>query len=138
MAVPGVNAYVAIGAHGGALTQINTWLETFDLGVQADSADIKLLGTVFAEKMMGILSATSAMKGPWKRELDAIIWAAVIAGSLLDWEYGPEGNTVTGMIKYTGTLYIQSYKFSSSASGPVPSDVTLAPTGVVTRGTYTV
>ncbi len=72
----------------------------------------------------------TATSGP-----DVVFGALRTHTSAVDFNYGPEGNTV-GDPKYSGTCWVTNYDITSRVGSQVRFTVTLQVEGTITTGTY--
>jgi hypothetical protein len=120
----------------GSLTDISTYLSENELAQEIELADVTAYGDEGHKNIAGLENSTGSFSGHWDSAEDDIIGSTTQrkAGTR-SFEYGPNGST-TGMVKYSGEVWINTYSVSSSVSDKVSFSGSMTVDGTVTRGTW--
>ena len=126
----GSAGYLLFGA-----TDISQYLESSDLNLTRESADIKAYGTAFVQRVMGIISAALNAAAAYDPTLDGLVWTALTSSTVTAFEWGPQGNG-NGAVKYSGNVWVSSSAISAPSSGKTTQNFVCQPSGTITKGTF--
>jgi hypothetical protein len=118
-----------------ATTDISQYVESSDLNLTRESADIKPYSVAFVQRVMGIISAALNAACAYDPALDALIWAALISATATAWKFGPQGGT-SGLVRYSGDMWISSSAISAPSTGKATHNFVCQPTGTITKDTF--
>jgi hypothetical protein len=118
-----------------ATTDISAYVESSDLNLTRESADIKPYSAEFTQRVMGIISAALNAACAYDPTLDAVIWTALTSTTATAFEWGPQGHG-SGAVKYSGNMWISSSTVSAPASGKSTQNFVCQLTGTISKGTF--
>lgn len=134
-------AVVKVDNSSGALTDISTYCNQFDIKRKLDQKDVTTFGATSRAWLAGFADADVDLGGPWSRASDNF-WSPIIAGfedgtiTSISFEYGPEGAD-TGDVKYTGELVMSDAPTPmAKVDDPVEWKGSFKVTGGVTVSAY--
>jgi len=122
--VHGIAARLTVGA-GGSLAGV---LESADMDLQRELAEIKALGGTNIARVAGLRNTVLSGAGAWDATVDALLWTAYDGAAAVAVEFTPDGT-----IDYTMNAWISSYKVSAASNGKVSFSISLAADGDVGR-----
>ncbi|NLG29064.1 MAG: hypothetical protein GX557_14230 [Chloroflexi bacterium] len=116
-------------------TDISAYVESSDLNLTRESADIKVYGAAWVARVMGIISAALNAACAYDPTLDAAIWTALTGSAAVAFEWGPQGNG-DGAVKYSGNVWISSSAISAPSTGKATQNLVCQPTGEIMKGAF--
>jgi hypothetical protein len=113
----GSKAVFKIGTFAAPATvgNVSQYGNSVGLALSRDAAEVTTFALGSKQYISGLKDATIPFEGPWDSTADAIFWDIFNNGTIVNFEYFPNGEG-TGKIKYSGTLMITSYEVSSDVS----------------------
>lgn len=132
--VHGKDAVFKVGS-----TDLSAYLNQADLDQSVDMAETSTMGVEAKTFISGLSEAKITVAGFYDSTgttgPDAVLNPLVGSDTSSTFEYGPEGST-SGKIKFSGSCYVTSYKFTAPVGDVVGFSAEFQVTGAVTRGTY--
>ena len=122
--VHGIAARLTVGA-GGSLAGV---LESADMDLQREVAEIKAMGGTNIARVAGLRNTVLTGAGAYDATVDALMWAAYDGAVPVAVEFTPDGT-----IDYTLNAWISSYKISAASNGKVSFSINLLSDGDVGR-----
>ncbi len=116
-------------------TDLSAYVESSDLNLTRESADIKVYGAAWVARVMGIISAALNAACAYDPTLDTAVWAALISATATTFEWGPQGSG-EGAVKYSGSVWISSSAISAPSTGKTTQNFVCQPTGEITKGVF--
>lgn len=122
-----------------ATNNISPYVNSIEFSNEAEMLDITCLGAEARDFDSGLTNCTINLAGVWDdtATVGSYTVLAALVGSETSsaFEYGPEGNT-SGMVKYSGSIYVSNYTESGEVGGMVMFAATLQVAGALTVGTF--
>lgn len=125
-AVHGINADVKLGA-----TQIEGYLETAEMNLQRELAELRHLGATAVARLAGLQNCTFTGEGDYdEATLAAALWSAYNGDTSVTVVFEPTGAASPA---YTFEAFVESYTIRAAANAAVRFTLNLASDGVVGR-----
>ena len=116
-------------------TDVSNVLTDVNFPQPVDTAESTAFGNTAKAFVVGLPSGTIALQGNFDTTVDGVVSPLVGSDTLITWEYGPQGSTVTN-VKYTGSGIITSYDKTGGVGAIVKVTINIIVSGAVTRATY--
>ncbi len=125
-AVHGINADVKLGN-----TQIEGYLETAEMNLQRELAELRHLGATAVARLAGLQNCTFTGEGDYdETSLAAALWSAWDGDTAVSVEFKPTG---AASPKYTFSAFIESYTVRAAANAAVRFTINLSSDGAISR-----
>jgi hypothetical protein len=128
----------SFGSNGSVSTEVNrsTYFDNISMPRELEEVETTTFGNDGNRTFLpGLKGATFSGSGNWDATLDAHLAGIFNAGDVVEFEYGPTGNT-NGMVKYTGSFFLTSYDINPSVGEKIPFSIAGRIAGAVTRGVF--
>jgi hypothetical protein len=117
---------------------ISAFLDNVDFSNAVDTAETSTFGSTSKTYINGLTDATFSIAGKWDPTAttgpDAVL-DALVGAAASTFIYGPQGTTA-GMVKYTGSAILTSYKVTGPIGGVVSLTADFQCSGAITRTTF--
>lgn len=133
----GKSTVLKLGTAGtpGTVVDRSDGLDNVTFPREVDTAETSTFGSTAKTYVVGLTNATMSFTGKFDATYDAAFSGIVGLDTPVSFEYGPEGS-VTGRVKYSGTLILTSYETSGAIGDVVGVSAQAQITGPVTRSSY--
>lgn len=120
----------------GTLQNVTIYVTKCELPRVLDKAETSTLGSTYKSYVVGLADASFSVEFEW--DVVLIGWLDGILGNTSrTFEYGPGGNTASsGMPKYTGTLFMTSFREMTDISAELKASCDFQVTGAITVAAY--
>lgn len=133
----GSTAVLKIGTFAAPTTvqDISQYGNSVGLTLNRDSAEVTTFAIQSKKYIPGLKDASIPFEGPFDTLSDQILWDLLNNGTIVNFEYYPNGLSAptTGKVKYTGTLFVTSYEVSSDVGDANSASGEFQVTGDVSR-----
>lgn len=134
----GSKAKISVDNAAGTLTDISSYVSSIGMPQSLDTASVDVMGSTSKQSVTGLSEGTVTLDGKFDPTLDALmdgIKYGLTAGGMITIRYDPQGNSATGLPRYTMEAWLTSYEVSTDVGDAASWTATFSVTGAITRST---